>query len=267
MNNIQLPNKLSLSQFTGLPKFEGTEDGDTERSMLNDAQNNYQAGLKRCKILKWICFVVGFYVCFGTSAWYLGVLIMAVGFFGFTQSGVLAKKYKEELSAAIGRYNRYLDKLAQYAANNIFSENYRWVKFGNKYMLYGREGLVHVDTDQDLLVAYNKKAIKDVTKERVHTGSHTTSNTTGVGVATSRSNTQTNGNYYSYLDKFQSQSKTSGLGIGVSKARTDSDTTQYYEWHFDVLTDYINYPKVSLIIGDNKNNESIVNEMYGILKP
>lgn len=94
MNNIQLPNKLSLSQFTGLPKFEGTEDGDTERSMLNDAQNNYQAGLKRCKILKWICFVVGFYVCFGTSAWYLGVLIMAVGFFGFTQSGVLAKKYK-----------------------------------------------------------------------------------------------------------------------------------------------------------------------------
>ncbi len=49
MNNIQLPNKLSLSQFTGLPKFEGTEDGDTERSMLNDAQNNYQAGLKRCK--------------------------------------------------------------------------------------------------------------------------------------------------------------------------------------------------------------------------
>lgn len=134
-------------------------------------------------------------------------------------------------------------------------------------MLYGREGLVHVDMDQDLLVAYNKRAIKDVTKERVHTGSHTTSNTTGVGVATSRSNTQTKGTYYSYLDKFQSQSKTSGLGIGVSKARTDSDTTEYYEWHFDVLTDYINYPKVSLIIGDNKNNESIVNEMYGILKP
>lgn len=48
-------------------------------------------------------------------------------------------------------------------------------------MIYGNTGLVYVNLDQNLLVAYSKSDIKEVNRERVHTGSHTSSNTVGVG--------------------------------------------------------------------------------------
>lgn len=41
---------------------------------------------------------------------------------------------------------------------------------GNVYMIYGNTGLVYVNLDQDLLVAYSKSDIKEVNRERVHTG-------------------------------------------------------------------------------------------------
>ena len=56
----------------------------------------------------------------------------------------------------------------------------------NVYMIYGNTGLVYVNLDQDLLVAYSKSDIKEVNRERVHTGSHTSSNTVGVGAAHNR---------------------------------------------------------------------------------
>lgn len=37
MPKVNIPNKWSLAQFTGLPAFKNTQDGKTEESMFTEA--------------------------------------------------------------------------------------------------------------------------------------------------------------------------------------------------------------------------------------
>ncbi len=92
---------------------------------------------------------------------------------------------------------------------------------GNVYMIYGNTGLVYVNLDQNLLVAYSKSDIKEVNRERVHTGSHTSSNTVGVGAAHNRDQS-------SFINS-----------VGVATDKTSSDTQELYEWHLDVMSDFL----------------------------
>ena len=88
-------------------------------------------------------------------------------------------------------------------------------------MIYGNTGLVYVNLDQNLLVAYSKSDIKEVNRERVHTGSHTSSNTVGVGAAHNRDQS-------SFINS-----------VGVATDKTSSDTQELYEWHLDVMSDFL----------------------------
>ena len=100
----------------------------------------------------------------------------------------------------------------------------------NVYMIYGNTGLVYVNLDQDLLVAYSKSDIKEVNRERVHTGSHTSSNTVGVGAAHNRDQS-------SFINS-----------VGVATDKTSSDTQELYEWHLDVMSDFLSIIAFSGII-------------------
>lgn len=209
------------------------------------------------KIIKWVCFCVGFFITLGTQAAVVGIIIFLAGFL-FIKRGPIVKGFDSTYNAAVQRYRNYLDQLVESVGNKIFSTGFRWFRWYDQYMLYCNEGMIFVDINQDLIVAYNKSDIKEVNKERVHTGSHTTSNTTGVGVGTAKTTAQTGMLGGSFLRS---------NGIGVNQARTNADTTDFYEWHFDVLTDYLTYPKVSMIIEDSRSNEDMLNEAYAILKP
>ena len=101
---------------------------------------------------------------------------------------------------------------------------------GNVYMIYGNTGLVYVNLDQDLLVAYSKSDIKEVNRERVHTGSHTSSNTVGVGAAHNRDQS-------SFINS-----------VGVATDKTSSDTQELYEWHLDIMSDFLSIIAFSGII-------------------
>ena len=100
----------------------------------------------------------------------------------------------------------------------------------NVYMIYGNTGLVYVNLDQNLLVAYSKSDIKEVNRERVHTGSHTSSNTVGVGAAHNRDQS-------SFINS-----------VGVATDKTSSDTQELYEWHLDIMSDFLSIIAFSGII-------------------
>lgn len=245
MQNITLPGKWSLSQVTGLPRLKGTEDGQTEINKLNEANEAYKKHMLICKVLRWVLYI--FFILLIADKWLYAIIAWAIGFFVFgKRMGYLTKRFTKEHDDAVNRYYNYWDQLANYISEKIFPGS-GWNRFGLDYIVYSNDGMLYIDVNQDLLVGYKKSDIKEVTRERVHTGSHTTGNTTGVGIAGSKSG--------------------SSIGIGVGKARTNSDTTDYYEWHFDVMSDFMGYPKVSVVVADSPHYEDMINKMYAILKP
>ena len=191
------------------------------------------------------------------NKWIIGILLILIGVFGFTRKGLVAKYFTQEHNAAVDRYYNYWNQLANYIFKEIFPGS-GWNRFGLDYIVYSNDGMLYIDVKQDLLVGYKKSNIKEVTRERVHTGSHTTSDTTGVGVGTGKTSAVTGLLGGEHL-------RTNGIGIG--KARTNSDTTDYYEWHFDVMSDFMGYTKVSVVVDDSPQHEDMINKMYAILKP
>lgn len=247
MQNIALPGKWSLSQVTGLPRLKGTEDGQTEINKMNEASHRYKTQLRWCKIIKWVFFIFSLpFLNDQGNKWIVGILLILIGAFGFTRKGLVAKHFTQEYDAAVDRYYNYWDQLASFVGGKILP-GWRYNRFDLIYIIYSNDGVLYMNVNNDLLVGYKKSNIKEVTRERLHIGSHTTGDTTGVGVAGSRSG--------------------SSIGVGVGKARTNSDTTDYYEWHFDIMSDFMGYPKMSLVVSDTPNHENMINEMYAILKP
>ena len=127
-----LPNKQSYKQYTGYPELTGTEDGETEISMLNEAYDTAKLHFKYNKIAKWASFIIGFCFWGNSSTLCLGIILILVGIIVFTKKGVWGKKIQAELDAANNRYWKYFDKLAGYTTQNVFGENsgFRWNCWG-----------------------------------------------------------------------------------------------------------------------------------------
>ena len=113
-------------------------------------------------------------------------------------------------------------------------------------LIYGKEGFVYFGTYNSTLVAYDKSNIKDVTRERLYLGSSTSggSSTTGSSYVTD-----------------------TGLVLTGGSAQTYSNTVNEYEWHLDIFTDFLDYPKVSFVLSDTKSAEEFVGKAYALLKP
>ena len=257
MNDIQVPNKWSLANFTGLPSFDGTEDGKTEKEVLTKAEEEYNKHLKHCKIGKWVCLIFGVILLFGGSIWWLGIILLILAY-GFSKNGFITNQFTKQYDVSVQRYQNYLKKLINFTAQKFFGNDYRWASFNNKYMIYNPKGMVFINTSEDLIVAYKKSDIKEIIRDRIHTGSHSHTSGTTVGGGTAASH---------LVSGILGGNHVNTTGVGIAKESSDTDTTDFYEWHFDVMTDFMGYPKVSLILPDNRNNENIINEMYAVLKP
>lgn len=255
MNNIQVPNKYSLAEFTGLPRFKGTEDGKAEKQLLRNAQQQYNKQLTYCKVAKWVAIVFGILL-MGTAIW-LSVVLWIVAY-GFSKNGFITNQFTKKYNVAFQRYQNYIQNLINFTAQKFFNNQYRWANFNNVYMIYSNLGLVYVNVAQDLLVAYKKQDIKEIIRDRVHTGSHSSSTGTTVGGGTASSH---------LVNGIFGRDHVRTNGIGVARNYSNTDTTDFYEWHFDIMTDFMGYPKVSLVIPDNSSNENTINEMYAVLKP
>ena len=146
---------------------------------------------------------------------------------------------------------RYTDIFIEPLANKLMNSYWRSFRTGTQCIIYSEDGLIYFNTHDSTLVAYNKSNIKDVTRERIHLGSSTNSQIS--------SYTST----YAYDDYI-------GTGVRAGSNTSSSgysQTTDYYEWHLDIFTNFIDYPKISLVLNDTPSVENSIGQIYAILKP
>jgi len=243
------PCKLNLFDFTKLPRFADSDDGKKaiKKHKLRIITGNI------VKLVSWLILILGVLFLWNNRHPFWAIIVAFFGgifLYGIT-IGVLTKaganaKLRNEISHHCGA-------IAQYIVNNIFKEATYFYYFTDA-IIYDNNICAYFSTNTGVFVIYNKNNIKDVSRERVHLGTHTTStsNTSGTSEKT-LANTLG-------IDPF-------GTRNYSGSTSTSSHSREIYEWHFDIFTDFMPYPKVSMVLPDDKFIENEIGKAYGILKP
>lgn len=242
----ELPVKLNIYQFTGLPEFENSDEGKQALNDLEQKQaevNKKLSNYKMIQIVSIILAVLGFFEIIGIVFIFPAVM--------FRSNGKKAMALKNELSDAQANYHAtyygYTDHFIHPVADQFISGQWHSYRTYRKCLIYSDQQFAYFDLNDGTLVAYNNGDIKEVSRERLHTGSYTQSNSSSVGMATTIGDT--------------------GVAVGNAQTSSSANTTDNYEWHFDILTNFIDYPKVSLVLADEPSVEDFIGKAYAILKP
>lgn len=253
MNEYNLPQKWDIYKFTGLPYFNNWEEGAQANTIYNQTKeklNALQKTYRRASIIGAILSPFLFLIGVGRGFWLFGILLAIVAYL-IRKNGYLTRKnvYEKLDEASSDWYQvlyKHTDMFIKPIAEKLMSRGWYSYRTGEKCLIYGKEGFVYFDTSNSTLVAYDKSNIKDVTRERLHVGASTSGGASTTGSA------------YTFKN---------GITIGGGNTKTYSNTVNEYEWHFDVFTDFLDYPKVSLVLNDNKSVEEFVGKAYALLKP
>ncbi|WEV55008.1 hypothetical protein OZX65_02805 [Leuconostocaceae bacterium ESL0723] len=254
MNNVTVPGMWNLTEFTNLPSFNNWRIGQ-------EAAHDYHRAVKSSKpkitAYKWIKWVAIFVSAIGFLDSPDGLMNLVIGIvfgalaFALRKNGPVVGKLNDEVNQANMRYNdavaRHKNMFIDSVVNTFISGNWRDIQFGDICLIYSGSEVVYFDMSQNLLLAYRKENIKEVIRERVHLGSSTTGTSSSVGGGTLIGNTR--------------------VGVGGAQTTTTSNTVEQYEWHFEILTDFVPYPKISLIFDDSQEVEDFLGTAYAVLKP
>ncbi|WP_179396096.1 hypothetical protein [Lacticaseibacillus absianus] len=243
MGEFTFPLKLNSATQLGVPDMDQWEKGAAAATTYEETEASIES---QRKLYKWlrigsiVLIVIGIMDLWGLM-FVIPLLIL----------NWLLKGLDPKLQAAQRRFldvaYEHADMVAYEVGQKLMSGTWTRYRNGLEVILYNNDRFVYLNTSQSLVVGYNKADIKEVTRERLHTGAQTsgTSNTYGGGTAIGNT----------------------GIVVGGAQTQTSSSTTDYYEWHFDVLTSFFEYPKVSLILPDSPSVEDAIGEAYAILKP
>lgn len=253
MNMINLPAQYDLYDFTGLPDFDNWEEGV---QAYNDYQKTKKSVELRRRIFKWIkiasilcafCLLLEGDTLVAILVGFLFVILAIL----FRKNGKRVTSLNRELNQAYSKfmatYYKHTDMFIHPLANSLMKGKWRSFRVDGKGLIYSDQRVVYFDTDESLLVAYTNENIKEVYRERVHIGANTVGNSSSYAGGTAVGDT--------------------GFVVGSAVTNSNSNTTNYYEWHFDILTNFISYPKISLVLKDSKNVEDFVGTAYAVLKP
>lgn len=253
MNEYSLPQKWNLYNFTGLPDFDNWDEGAQANAIYNQKKEQLDSLKRTYRKASVIGAVLGpflFLIGVGRGFWLFGVILIIAAYLIRKNGYVTRKNVYEKLDEASSEWYQALykhtDMFIKPVAEKLMSGGWYSYRTGQKCLVYGKEGFVYFDTANSTLAAYNKSNIKDVTRERVHLGSSTSGGASTTGTA------YTFGN---------------GITIGGGNTKTYSNTVNQYEWHLDIFTDFLDYPKVSLVLNDNKSVEEFVGKAYALLRP
>lgn len=256
MNEYNLPQKWNLYNFTGLPDFNNWDEGAQANAIYNQRKEELDSLGKTYERISVICAILGillaFYAVLNFRFFYglFGILLFLVAVLLSDEGYLRREKVYDELDYASSEWYKVLykhtDMFIRPVAEKLITGGWYSYRTGQKCLIYNKEGFVYFDTYNSTLVAYNKSNIKDVTRERLHLGSSTSggSSTTGGAYVTNDGFVRTGGSTQTY-----------------------SNTVNEYEWHFDIFTDFLDYPKVSLVLNDNKSVEEFTGKAYALLKP
>lgn len=268
-----LPQKWNLYKLTGLPYFNAWPEGANANEVYEEMERKYKEISSR--LIAGTAGIIGWGISFFTLG-FCGLKLFAYDFLfgmgspGFTFSLAILPAiyliiyYQHKRKVVAARDNRdwakserqntiykYTDIFIEPLADKLMSGYWRSFRTGMQCIIYGEDGFIYFSTHDSTIVAYNKSNIKDVTRERVHLGATTNSQVSGY------TSTYAYDDYLSTGVCASSNTSTSGY----------SNTTNYYEWHLDIFTDFIEYPKVSLVLDDSPSTEKFIGEIYAILSP
>ncbi|MCT4387441.1 hypothetical protein [Leuconostoc pseudomesenteroides] len=246
MEQIDLPCKWNLYEFTGLPDFFHWDRGAETNRIYSEREAQIEKKQNLYRRITILSLVLGIPLSFEI----IGFPLLIVAFI-FRKNGRLGNKLTDDLNEEQRQFRN-----AWYAHTDIFVEplakkfmNGQWKMYRSKRicLIYSSERVIYFDADEELLVVYNRENIKEVSRERLHTGAQTQGTANSVGGATAIGNT--------------------GVTVGGAQTATQTNTTDFYEWHFDILTDFFDYPKVSMVLSDSQSVEDFIGKAYAILKP
>lgn len=256
-----LPGKWDLYKYTGLPYYNDWQEG-AEANALLEQMTQKQKSIDRWALpVTIISFLAGgFFLLKSFTSGIMNDTFLSdfvITIILFIVSYIVSKKSKRATEdkewAASQRQNaiyRHTDIFIEPLADHFMSQGWRSYRTGRQCIIYGSDGFVYFDAYNRTLVAYNRSNIKEVTRERVYLGSSTTSRAG------------------SYTSSYDDSSRYGSAHVSSNTSTSGySNTTNYYEWHLDIFTDFVDYPKVSFVLSDTGNTADVVGKIYAVLKP
>jgi len=263
--------KLPFKTKFNLIKFEETDEGKVLKKEEEEKalKNQKKAGIG-CSSILGVVLIVIFLITIvsnSTSVESLETVGGGIGAIIFILLGgiiaiviCLALFWRHEPSAYSEKEQQYIQEQKEEICifiGKLFDDRYRYRFFGDEGLFYNDNKIAYVSIKECDLILYNKKNIKDVTIERVNTGSSSVSSSTGKITGTS-SDTLLNAVGADPFSRRAYNLKTENSGSGYTK--------ENYEWHFDIYTDFFEHPKISFIIPDSLEIENAIKEIYATIR-
>jgi hypothetical protein len=255
------PVKLNLYDFTVLPRFT---DSDRGKVAIETHETSIRKG-KTAKTVTWLSWIGAFLILFIAFNW----LCLIYAMFGWIIALIFTLlPFKAKADAKLQyEISEHCREIAQYVVENYF-HGARHFYYFTEVLIYNNDVCAWFSTDSGEFVIYNKTNIKEVNRERVHVGTQTTTSvTTTSSASTTGKSRRTLANSLG-IDPFNfGTRKYKGSTTGVSYSSSDSYSKEIYEWHFNIFTDFIQHPNISMVLPDGKIGENETGNAYGVLKP
>ncbi|GBU27400.1 hypothetical protein R84B8_00930 [Treponema sp. R8-4-B8] len=257
--SLKLPALINFYNFTGIPKFD---DSNEKQKLLEDTKNwnkkeKIEGYIKFARISAFIALVIVGLILYFKFHIALFIIFTILLFSGFIlliiKTSPIIKKYRNNAPekqplTEDQEYQNYLEGVFR-NIHTKYLNGFRAFEFDNwGFLFYSKLGCTCIDLKSGEMVLYSKENIKDVLLEHVHLGTTTT------------------GSAYT----------SGGMDRGIifdfhytqySDTSVDTDSIQHYEWRLDILTDFLEFPKLSFRFADNSKGEDEAKIIYGILKP
>jgi hypothetical protein len=250
---LPIPAKLNLFAWTRAQKFHEHPEGVKGLA-------NYHAAIKKQKrnrlflilvpcIFVFFLFFIG-QILWGSIAAFFGVpfVIVVIGYFSDNPVGA---KQANILNNLIERHCVWI---AKDLAETYFCGSYRYFCFGSHGFIYTNEMCAYISAQDSLLVVLHKSNIKNIIRNRVRVESVTTSSIRSTGESKNTFSTAVG------IDPFETRKHT-------SSSQVTTTTIDKYEWHFEIISNFLDYPSIIWRLPDNEFAKNETARAYGVLMP
>lgn len=243
-------------QYPGVYNFEkefNVQTFNTNRA-VGEAQGKLFEAENRLKIGKYVrmgaAALFGIYTYIAESSIIEGLIVAAVVFGIFSIGTWVLTKLR---NSADNNYEdakwQHTQAVTQELLDRLGGQGYSF--YDGTFLLYSQDSMVYGDVESGKLAGFARENIKEVMIEHVHLGSTTVGTSTSKTKGTARESLL--GNSYNLSAKTTTQHH--------------SQTQDHYEWRLDILTNFMEFPRLKFVFPDTSEGEDIAKSIYAILKP
>ncbi|GHT68377.1 hypothetical protein FACS1894110_15770 [Spirochaetia bacterium] len=165
--------------------------------------------------------------------------------------------FPEEVDIINEKKYEYLSDIYN-TIKNIYLKNFRILHISQyEKLFFGNEGCVLINIESGRAILYSKENIKNVMLEHKHLGSSTS------GYSYTNGGMDSGGQLIFHVNRNVSIADSVHYDTYV-ESEHESETTEYYEWHLDILTDFMEYPNLSFVFDDDSEGIREAKVIYGI---